>query len=111
MTQTEPSNLSHSLTHRFGTRFTPADQLFFDSVEAEAVQGAEVHAVAQANTYEDFRTVMEKELEGWFIDRMEGNDEVFRKVMGDEALRAVAADYLLKRIYDRAQAAPPDRIS
>lgn len=100
------STLIDKLNERFGTQFTPADQLFFDSVEAEAMQNAEVHEVAQANSYEDFSTVMEKELEGWFIDRMEGNDEVFRKVMGDERLRQMASDYLLRRIYDRARQTP-----
>ncbi|MEJ7745635.1 MAG: DEAD/DEAH box helicase family protein [Luteimonas sp.] len=101
------STLIDKLNERFGTQFTPSDQLFFDAVEAEAAQSTEVHEVAQANSYEDFQTVMEKELEGWFIDRMEGNDEVFRKVMGDEALRKVASDYLLRRIYDRVRPASP----
>ena len=97
------SVLIDKLNERFGTQFTPADQLFFDSVEAEAVQNKEVGKVAKANSYEDFHTAMESELEGWFIDRMEGNDEVFRKVMGDEGLRRMASDHLLKRIYDRVR--------
>jgi len=97
------SSLIEKLNERFGTQFTPADQLFFDSVEAEAVRDEDVHRVAQANSYEDFRTVMEKELEGWFIDRMEGNDEVFRRVMGNEGLRAQVSDYLLKKIYERVR--------
>lgn len=97
------STLIGKLNERFGTQFTPADQLFFDSVEAEALENKEVQDVAQANNFEDFRTVMEKELDGWFIDRMEGNDDVFRKVMGDEALRSVASDYLLRKIYERAR--------
>ena len=49
---------------------------------------------------------MENELEGWFIYRMEGNDDVFRKVMGDENLRRAASDYLLKRIYHQVRKAP-----
>ncbi len=98
------STLIDRLNERFGTQFTPADQLFFDSVEAEAVQSAEVNEVAQANTFDDFSTAMEKELEGWFIDRMEGNDEVFRKVMADEGLRRMVSDHLLRRIYDRRAA-------
>ncbi len=38
-----------------------------------------------------------------FIDRMEGNDKGFRKVMGDESIRRLASDYLLRRIYERAR--------
>ncbi len=68
-----------------------------------ALESKEVQDVAQANNFEDFRTVMEKELDGWFIDRMEGNDDVFRRVMGDETLRSVASDYLLRKIYQRAR--------
>ena len=101
------STLIDKLNDRFGTQFTPGDQFFFDSVEAEAMDNPDVRTVALANTYDDFRTAMEKDLEGWFIDRMDGNDEVFRKVMGDEALRAVAADYLLRKIYTRARGSQP----
>lgn len=100
------SSLIAKLNERFGTQFTPADQLFFDSVEAEAMQNRDVGKVAHANSYEDFHTAMEKELDGWFIDRMEGNDDVFRKVMGDEGLRKMASDYLLRRIYDQARQSP-----
>lgn len=105
----ELSTLIEQLNERFGTDFRPADQLFFDQVEAAALDREDLRQAAQVNTPDDFRLVFEKELEGLFVDRMEGNDDIFRRVMQDEQFRAMASAYLMSKVYAKAREAkaPP----
>ncbi len=102
------STLVQQLNERFGTAFTTADQLFFDQIEAEATAREDIRQAAQANTIENFKLVFEQALDGLFIDRMEGNDDIFRRVMQDEQFRAAASGYLLDRVYQRAQITPTE---
>jgi type I restriction enzyme R subunit len=99
----ELSTLIELLNERFGTEFRPADQLFFDQVEAAALDREDLRQAAQVNTPDDFRLVFEKELEGLFVDRMEGNDEIFRRVMQDEQFRSMASAYLMSKVYAKAR--------
>lgn len=43
-------------------------------------------------------------LEGLFIDRMEGNEAIFSKLMNDPKFRDVAAEHLLEEVYARLRA-------
>lgn len=96
------STLVQQLNERFGTAFTTADQLFFDQIEAQALTRADIRQAAKANTVENFKLVFDQALDGLFIDRMEGNDDIFRRVMQDEQFRTAAAGYLLDRVYRQA---------
>ena len=97
------SSLVERLNEKFGTHFTPADQLFFDQIEAQAAERNDIRQAARANSLDDFKLVFEQALDGLFIDRMEGNDEIFRRVMGDEQFRSIAAQYLLQKVYEQAR--------
>ncbi len=97
------SSLIEQLNERFGTDFRPADQLFFDQVEADAAEREDIQQAAKANTLDNFKLLFDKELEGLFVDRMEGNDEIFRRVMQDEQFRAAASAYLMNKVYERAR--------
>ena len=63
----------------------------------------DLQQAAKANSLDDFKLVFDQALDGLFIDRMDGNDEIFRRVMSDEQFRAVAAGYLLQRVYGQAR--------
>ena len=93
------SELIDLLNERFGTEFTQADQLFFDQIQEEAIGNEELQQAATANTKEDFRYVFEKALEGLVIDRMEGNEEIFGKLMSDGEFRKLATEHLLAKVY------------
>src|SRR3990172_3816425 len=93
------SALIELLNDRFGTNFTPADQFFFDQVHAEAIGRENIQQAALATSYEDFKLVAEPELDGLFIDRMEGNEDIFRRVMEDERFREVVADHIVRAVY------------
>ena len=96
------SSLIEQLNERFGTDFTPADQLFFHQVQADALQNDYLNLAATANNIDDFKLKFDKELEGLFIDRMDGNAGIFRRLMSDENFRSVASEWLMNEVYQRA---------
>ncbi len=93
------SELIDILNDRFGTNFTQADQLFFDQIQEEAVEDENLKRAATTNSKEDFRYVFEKAFEGLVIDRMDGNEEIFGKLMSDSDFRKLAMEYMLGRVY------------
>ena len=82
-------------------RLHPADGLFFDQVRQAAVSNEKLQEAAQANTIDNFRYVFEGALEDLFIQRMEDNEGIFRKLMSDDRFRKVASDYLLREVCNR----------
>jgi type I restriction enzyme, R subunit len=98
------SQLIDRLNARFGTDFKPADQLFFDQVTEAALENATLKTAAQVNTLDNFKHVFERMLEGLFIDRMEGNEEIFDRIMQDASFRDVASAHLVREVYERLRA-------
>ena len=94
------SELIDILNERFGTDFTQADQLFFDQIQEEAIESEMLKKAAAANSKDDFRYVFEKAFEGLVIDRMEGNEEIFGKLMADGEFRKLAVEHLLHKVYE-----------
>jgi len=66
----ELSRLIDIINDRFGTDYTPADELFFNQIREEAVADEALRQAATANTIDNFRFVFDKALEGLFIHRM-----------------------------------------
>lgn len=97
------SSLVTRLNERFGTEFTLADQLFFDQVLEAALRDNKIKEAAEVNSYENFMSFFGKLMEGLFIDRMEGNEEIFTKLMNDEKMMKVAALQMGKNVYDRVR--------
>ena len=93
------SELIDILNERFGTDFTQADQLFFDQIQEEALESETLRKAAAANSKEDFRYVFEKAFEGLVIDRMDGNEDIFNKLMSDGEFRKLALEHLLHKVY------------
>ena len=93
------STLVEKLNERFGTEFTPADQLFFDQVRETAVANELLRQAVMANTMENFKPVFNKQLENLFVERMTGNEEIFVKLMNDDAFREIAASHLMQAVY------------
>jgi type I restriction enzyme R subunit len=94
------SQLIDSLNERFGTNFTPADQLFFEQITETAIAKDDIKQAAQVNSKENFAPVLEKHLEALFIERMDGNEKIFMEVMNNEEFKAVVFDKLLASIYE-----------
>lgn len=99
------SELIDILNEHFGTDFTQADQLFFDQIEEEAIESEALKRAAVANSEDDFRFVFEKAFERLVIDRMEGNEEIFAKLMADGEFRKLAVEHLLHKVYGALRSA------
>ncbi|MDP3089350.1 MAG: type I restriction endonuclease [Nitrospira sp.] len=93
------SELIDILNERFGTNFTQADQLFFDQIQEEAIESDTLQKAAATNSKDDFRYVFEKAFEGLVIDRMDGNEEIFGKLMADGEFRKLAMEHMLHNVY------------
>lgn len=99
----ELSTLVEKLNERFGTNFTEADQLFFDQIRVSAEENESIIEAARANTLPNFRSYLERVMDELFIDRMEGNEEIFSRVMTDKAFRATAQSDLAEKIFKRVR--------
>ena len=100
-TEVALSTLVEKLNERFGTDFTEADQLFFDQIRATAEQDEKVVEAAKANTEANFSAFFGRILDDLFIQRMEGNDEIFNRVMSDKQFRNAAQEHLAREVYER----------
>ena len=97
------SSLIDRLNERFGTEFTEADQLFFDQIRASAEHDQNISEAALANNFENFSAYLERMLDELFISRMEGNEEIFSRVMSDTNFRSVAHVHLAREIFKRVR--------
>lgn len=98
------SSLVETLNARFGTDFTEADQLFFDQIRVSAEASEQIREAANANNLGDFTSYLERVLDELFIERMEGNDEIFSRVMRDRQFRLAASEHLAFDIFERIRA-------
>lgn len=94
------STLVAQLNERFGADFGPADQFFFDQVRETAVANESLRQAAAVNSMENFAPVFKKQLETLFIERMDGNEEIFLRVMNDSGFREAVASYLVQAVYE-----------
>lgn len=99
------STLVARLNERFGTNFQEADQLFFDQIRASAEEDERVVDAAKANNLSDFSSYLDRMLDELFIDRMEGNEEIFSRVMTDKEFRSAAHEHLAFEIFKRVREA------
>ncbi len=99
--EVELSTLIELLNERFGTEFKPADQLFLDSVREDALASEELQEAAAANTIDNFKYVFSKALEGLFIDRMEQNEDIFNRFMGDKDFQRLVESTLRQEVYEQ----------
>ena len=97
------SSLIDRLNERFGTDFTEADQLFFDQIRASAENDENIVEVVRANNFADFSSYLDRMLDELFIARMEGNEEIFSRVMTDAEFRSAAHEHLAREIFHRVR--------
>lgn len=66
-----------------------------------AVANDLLRQAVMANSIENFEPVFNKQLENLFIERMDGNEEIFVRLMNDEVFRNVAASHLMRDVYQQ----------
>ncbi len=95
------SEIINILNERFGTDFTQADKLFFDQIEEELVLDERLSKQAKTNTIENFKFGFNDAFMNKLIDRMEQNQDIFKKIMDDDKFAKVVRDWMLKKVYNR----------
>ncbi|EAQ31556.1 hypothetical protein [Idiomarina baltica] len=97
------STLVEKLNERFGTEFTPAVQLFLDQVKETAVANEQLLQAVMANSMENFEPIFTKQLENLFVERMDGNEDIFTRLMSDESFHNIASKYLMRAVYNQVK--------
>jgi type I restriction enzyme R subunit len=77
-------------------------------VTETAIANETLQEAAKVNTLENFAFVFNKVLESLFIERMEGNEEIFKRLMNDDEFRTVATEHLVREVYEQIRASPKE---
>lgn len=97
------SRLIDVINERFGTDFNDADQLFFDQIVEAAIADEGLRQAAKANPEDKFALVFQRVLESLFVERMEQNEDIFARFMGDDVFQKTVATWLVGEVYERLQ--------
>jgi len=97
------SRLIDVINERFGTDFTDADQLFFDQIIEAALADEGLQQAAKANSEDKFALVFNRVLESLFVERMEQNEDIFARFMGDQGFQKLVASWLVGEVYKKLQ--------
>jgi len=89
------------LNERFGTAFTPADQLFVDQIELHLASDTQLERQAKSNSMANFSFPFEDSFDTAFIERMEQNQEFVDRVMSEDRFRDIVYEDLLRKVYER----------
>lgn len=70
-------------------------------MSAEASE--QIKEAARANNLSDFTAYLGRVLDELFIERMEGNEEIFSKIMTDREFRSAASEHLAFEIFEKSR--------
>lgn len=105
------SQLIDDLNQRFGTDFNQADQLFFDQLTETAISDERLQQqAAQVNPEDKFSLVFTNLLEALMFERMDQNEAIVARYMGDKDFQRQVAIRLAKDAYRRlggTETSPP----
>jgi type I restriction enzyme R subunit len=94
------SNIISILNDRFGTEFTEADRLFFEQIKADIASEPDIRKRAANNTLENFRFAVDDIFIPKIIERMETNQEISDRIIGNDEISAYLAKTITQEIYD-----------
>ena len=95
------SEIIEVLNERFGTDFEDADRLFFEQIESELIQDKTLQTQARANQLDTFKYAFEDRFIDKLIERMEQNQEIFDKIVEDNAFGSLVKELMLNKVYEK----------
>jgi type I restriction enzyme R subunit len=104
------SRLIDVVNERFGTDFTPADQLFFDQIVEAAIIDEGLKQAAKVNPGDKFELVFKGLLETIFVERMDQNEDIFMRFMNDPTFQKVVTSRLASEAYERLRGSLVDTL-
>ena len=101
------SEIVDILNDRFGTDFTPEDQLFFDQVVGDLKKDDELGDQARTNTVDQFKLAFDPKGMQAVLSRMDRNENISNQFMSNEQLRAMALELMMQQVYEHFQEKRP----
>ncbi len=103
--QTDPnevplSSLIDTLNERFGTNLSDADQLFLEQVGMDLEADEEVQAQAKENDFDNFTFGFDRKFLSALLARADTNDEIFKKMLDDDAFQKAVKAHYARTVYD-----------
>jgi type I restriction enzyme R subunit len=95
------SSIVEVLNDRFGLDLTDRDRLLFDQFEEDWVADQELSDQAKNNTLDNFGLVFDRKFMSTVVNRVDTNEEIFKKLLDDEDFKDAVADFYRKKVYDR----------
>ena len=93
------SEIIARLNERFGTDFTPQDQLTIEQFMADAQADTEIQTRARANAFDNFALALRQPMEGIMIDRMDRNEQLVTRYLNDAAFQEELFRLMAQQIY------------
>ena len=75
--------------------------MYFQQIEEALIEDATLTLQARNNDIDNFKYGFEKLFMSKIIDRMEQNEEIFKKIMDDNSFREIVKDILMHSVYKR----------
>lgn len=97
------STIIEQLNKRFGTDFTPTEQLSVEQINEDFARDIEMVMKAKNNTLEDFRYAFQKAFMGKVVDRRSQNEKFFLKILDDEQYANALIEFMLPKVYEKLQ--------
>ena len=76
--------------------------MLFDQFEESWLDNSDVLAQARNNDFDNFRLVFERLFLATIIDRMDANDEIFQKILGDDAFKELLLEWYARQVFSKA---------
>ena len=95
------SDLIEKLNERFGTDFTDADEVYFDSVAVTASEKQELRDYAFANALDNFELVFERQFKQLLLERSEKNSAIMSRIEQNSDFYKTMVKELSKRTYNK----------
>jgi type I restriction enzyme, R subunit len=105
-TALEPlSEIIQRLNERFGTDWSPEDQVFYDAVADKLASRPDMQQAAAANDQENFGIVFSKEFLKGVVDQLNVAEDMTVKFLDNEELQQAVISAYLPLIYGRSRVA------
>ncbi|QDT48923.1 Type I restriction enzyme R protein [Symmachiella dynata] len=101
------SEIVELLNDRFGTDFTPEDQLFFDQIVGDLKNDEELGDQARNNTEDQFKLAFDPKGMAAVLARMGRNENIANQFMSNEQMRMAALELMMQQVYQYFQEEPP----
>ncbi len=98
------SEIIEQLNERFGTEFEEADRLFFNQIEEELIKDETLQTQAKVNKLDTFKFAFEDKFLNKLIDRMDQNQDIFEKILGNKDFGDLVKQLMMKSVYEKLNA-------